>query len=468
MSTFEKFNSWLKSSITVRSLVILILILLLLIPTSMVTDLIRERKSRKYEAQREVSEKWGGSQIVTGPIVTIPYKRSYMETDINGHKKISYTKELAHFLPEELNIDGSLSPEIRHRGIYKVAVYASTLNISGKFETFDFDDFKVSPYDVYWDEAYVSLGISDMKGIQERIVMEWNDQILEFGPGLKNDDLYYSGASVDLPLDSLKEGAFELTLKLNGSDGLQFSPIGEVNNVHLDSKWPNPSFFGTFLPDKRSISTDGFTADWKVLNLNRNFPQKWINNAHKVNQADFGLNLYIPVDHYQKSTRSAKYAIMFIALTFLSFFFMEIMNKKRIHPIQYILVGLALCIFYALLLSLSEQLNFNWAYLIASIAVVGLIVSYIAAIFKSGRLTLITTGILTMLYSFVFVIIQLEDSSLLMGSIGLFIVLAVVMYFSRNIQWSTIGKPSPAQHNEDPLIRSEDDELEDGDEIIEE
>jgi inner membrane protein len=438
----------------------------------MITNLINERKSRKLSAELEVSQKWGGSQIVSGPIVTIPFRKKVYQRDNDGTKHFTYVKEFAHFLPRDLKIDGNMSPEVRKRGIYKIAVYASSLNISGEFEDFDFSDFKIANEDVYWDQAHISLGITDMKGIQERIIMNWNGQKLEFGPGLNGNDLYYSGASIDLPIDSSGKGSeFNLNLKLNGSKGLQFSPIGESNEVHLSSDWDSPSFFGTFLPDHREVSESGFVADWKILNLNRNFPQKWLNKEHKIGQSNFGLNLYIPVDHYQKSTRSAKYAIMFISLTFLSFFFMEIINKKRIHPIQYILVGLALCIFYTLLLAFSEHISFNWSYLIASIAVVGLIVSYIAAIFKNGKLTMITSGILIVLYSFVFIIIQLEDASLLMGSVGLFIVLAVVMYFSRNIQWSSIGKVNKTTKHQNTIqaeLEIDESELNDDDEIIEE
>ncbi|MDG1476572.1 MAG: cell envelope integrity protein CreD, partial [Vicingaceae bacterium] len=305
-------------------------------------------------------------------------------------------------------------------------------------------------------EAFVSVGIPDMKGIRDNIQLKWNDESYAFNPGIESNDVIGSGVSTKVEIQPAKEDGltedesaidstkndfnFSFDLNLNGSSFLKFIPIGKETNVNLNSDWAHPSFTGASLPDKHEITAEGFTAHWKELHLNRNYPQQWLGNSHNINNSTFGVDLLLAVDEYQKSTRSAKYAIMFISFTFLIFFFIEIRNKKRIHPIQFILVGLALTIFYALLLSLSEHIHFNNAYLIASTAIIVMIGAYSITIFKNGKLTALMTGVLTLLYGFIFTILQLEDYALLMGSIGLFIVLAVIMYLSRKIDWYAIAK----------------------------
>ena len=226
-----------------------------------------------------------------------------------------------------------------------------------------------------------------------------------------------------------------MVLDLKGSQLLYFTPVGKVTDINLHSKWNNPSFNGAFLPDSRDISGKGFTANWNVLQLNRNYPQVWSNNRHKINNSSFGLNLLLPVDNYQKSYRSIKYAVLFIGFTFLVFFFIEVLNKVFIHPIQYILVGISLVVFYTLLLSISEHLKYNIAFIISAISTLILISGYVKAILKSNKLSFLITGILTILYTFIFVIIQLQDYALLIGSIGIFLILGLVMYFSRKIDW---------------------------------
>jgi inner membrane protein len=211
--------------------------------------------------------------------------------------------------------------------------------------------------------------------------------------------------------------------------------VGKQTDIELNSDWPDPSFEGSFLPNIRNINEAGFSANWKVLNLNRSYPQQWIGNKYSIDESSFGVKLLLPVDHYQKSLRSVKYAIMFIALTFLIFFFTEILNKKRIHPIQYLLVGLGLSIFYTLLVSLSEQISFNLAYLIASLSIIFLITAYSYSMLKNIKLTAIVAFVLIVLYVFLFTVIQLQDYSLLLGSVGLFLALATVMYLSRKVDW---------------------------------
>jgi inner membrane protein len=236
-------------------------------------------------------------------------------------------------------------------------------------------------------------------------------------------------------------------LNINGSESINFIPVGKQTNVDLDSDWANPSFEGSFLPNTRDINETGFNASWKVLHLNRSYPQQWIGTKYNIDESSFGVKLLLPVDHYQKSLRSVKYAIMFISLTFLIFFFTEILNKKRIHPIQYLLVGLGLSVFYTLLVSLSEQINFNLAYLLASLSIITLITAYSYSMLKNIKLTVIVAFVLSVLYTFLFTVIQLQDYSLLLGSIGLFLALAIVMYLSRKVDWY-----SNLPNNENPEV----------------
>lgn len=438
--TSDKLNNWIRSSITLRMITIGFLILILLIPVVMIKDLIQEREQRRESAIWEVSSKWGTTQTITGPVLTVPYLAYYREKDEKGKETIIKRTEYAHFLPDELNISGDISPEILYRGIYEIVVYNTKLKVEGSMLSPDFEDWSIAERDIIWEDAFISIGIPDLKGIQENIEIKWNDGKYSFNPGIETENhIVNSGVSVRIPVDykdnAKKDNTFSFEIDLNGSSGLYFVPLGRVTNVRLTSNWSNPSFDGAFLPDKREVSKDGFNASWKVLHLNRNFPQKWRMSASNVYESAFGVNLLLPVDQYQKSMRCAKYAVMFIALTFLVFFFVEILNKKRIHPIQYILVGLGLCIFYTLLLSLSEYITFNLAYLIAGLAVIVLISAYAKSMFKSNLLTALMGLILIILYGFIFTIIQLQDYALLLGSIGLFIVLAVVMYLSRRISW---------------------------------
>jgi len=425
----------MKQSIGTRLFLIAVLTLILLIPSFMIQALISERKDRRDEAANEISGKWGSEQIVTGPIISIPYNFYTKDAKDNVIRATRY----AHILPDDLQISGTLNPEIRYRGIYEVVVYNSKLAISGDFETLDISDLKIPPEDILWGDAFLSLGISDMKGIKELITVDWNGTQYSANPGIESKDVLLSGISLKPMIDEIdKEYKFKIDLNLNGSFGLLFSPVGKQTAVKLSSKWSNPSFTGSFLPTQRKVDNDGFEAEWKILHLNRNFPQKWKGAEHKLVNADFGVKLLLSVDEYQKTMRTSKYAVMFISLTFLTFFMIELLSKKVIHPIQYLLIGFALLVFYTLLLSISEYLVFKYAYLIASAGIIALISFYAKSVLTDMLQTTIIAGILLILYGYLYIVLQLQDYALLMGSIGLFVVLAVVMYLTRKIDWFTI------------------------------
>ena len=432
----------LKNNIYLKLGAIVFITLVLLIPTSMIRSLITEREATQNEAIKEVSSKWAEQQTISGPFVSIPYYRYVKEVSSNDSaEKIVQVKDYLHILPSQLNISGNINPEKRYRGIYEIVVYNSKLEISGTFNKFDLAALDIQPKDISFDKAEFVVGIDDLRGIEEQINLSWNNESISFNPGVSSDDVVKSGINAVVKMDPKDSSTyqFKLSLNLKGSQLLYFTPVGKVTDINLSSDWPNPSFNGAFLPDKREISEKGFKANWNVLHLNRNFPQIWTGSQHTISKSSFGIDLILPVDNYQKSYRSIRYAILFIGFTFLVFFFIEVLNKVFIHPVQYILVGVALIVFYTLLLSFSEHMKYNLAFIISAFSTLLLIAGYVKAILKSTQLSLLISGILTVLYTFIFVIIQLQDYALLIGSIGIFIILGLVMYFSRKIDWYNLS-----------------------------
>lgn len=423
----------LKHSLGTRLFIIAFLTLVLLIPSLLIQNLISERENRRDSVADEISQKWGNEQAIIGPIISVPYKHHY-KSDDNVVQTIRY----AHFLPENLDIKGSITPEVRYRGIYEVIVYHSQLAISGNFPAINLNSLNVPLEDFNLEDAFVSVGISDMTGIKEFVKINWDGKEYLADPGIESNDVLASGVSITPEFAAGKEYHFDFELNLNGSSGLQFSPVGEQTNVRLSSNWPNPSFTGNFLPVHREVTATGFNAEWKVLHLNRNFPQQWLGTNQEVSNAVFGTDLLLAVDEYQKTMRTAKYAIMFISLTFLTFFMIELLSAKIIHPVQYLLIGFALLIFYTLLLSISEYVIFKIAYLIASAAIILLISVYSYSVLSDKFKTGMISGVLIILYGYLYILLQLQDYALLMGSIALFVVLALVMYLTRNIDWFEI------------------------------
>ncbi|MDR0794950.1 MAG: cell envelope integrity protein CreD [Tannerella sp.] len=427
------------NSATFKAIVIGILILMMLIPVVMIHELIRDRELTGASVISEVSSKWGNRQTLTGPVICVPYKITHMEN--NTMREV---RSVAYFLPEELTIETDMQPEIRYRSIYKVVVYQSKVKACGTFRHPDFEKLNSKVSSIEWENAYAIIGISDLRGIRSQVVFNWDNESKETMSGVGDSKLAESGVTVSLPLSADatedKMYTFDFSLTLNGSDGLFFIPAGKTTCVTMHSPWNTPSFDGAFLPESRDIG-NGFSATWNILNYNRNFPQMWTGGDYHLQSSEFGVRLLLPVDHYQKTMRSVKYAIIFIALTFLVFFLVELLSRKRIHPFQYLLVSVGLVLFYCLLLALSEQMHFNLAYLLSALAIIGLITAYSHSIFKETKQTLLMGGFLTVLYLFLFTVLQLEDLALLFGSVGLLIALAVVMYISRKVDWFRNNEP---------------------------
>ncbi len=419
-------------SATFKLITICALILLLLIPASMVKSLIWERDNRKQGVINEINHKWGEAQTLIGPVLTVPYL-VHME-DKKG-KTATVTRYL-HLLPDRIDIKSRINPEVRYRGIYEAVLYNTILSMDGLFPPVPAKDLRIASEDIVWAGAFISVGISDMRGIKERIHATFDGKSLDMEPGIETAEVIQSGVSAAIQIDAVQKAhPFHFDINLNGSRQIQFAPVGKVTTVTARSEWTDPSFGGAFLPVERSITEKGFTAKWKVLHLNRNYPQAWKGGGHDLGRSTFGLTLFSPVDIYQKTMRTAKYALMFIVFTFMAFYISEVMNKLRVHPVQYLLIGLGIIIFYSLLLSISEQINFGAAYLISASAVVCLITGYAKTILKKPHVTMMVGGILAALYVYLYILLQLEDYALLMGSVGLFGVLGIIMYLTRKIDW---------------------------------
>jgi inner membrane protein len=441
---------WSKSKVLIKALIIGFMVLLLLIPTFYVQHLIEEREQRQKEAIAEVSSKWAGRQVVTGPMVVVPYWGA--EADATG--RVMRTKQFAYFLPDELQASAALTPQEKYRGIYKVMLYNATIRLSGSYASITPERLNINPAEVIWNEVFVKLQIADVKGLNEEVNLRWNDSLLNLSPQTVEDRSGSNGLTALLGVtgfEQLKGIRFSTVLNLNGSEQMLFTPVGKSTTVSITSPWPHPSFTGDILPQASQVRDTGFTATWKSLSHTRSFPQQWkgstyqsatygrhievASNNNNITATAFGADLFVPVNGYQKTMRSIKYAVLCILLTFAGFFLIETTNKRSVHPFQYGLIGLALVLFYTLLLSFSEYLDFNVSYAIASVCTIGLITWFVKGILTSSRLSLLLSGVLVLMYTYIFTILQLQDYSLLFGSIGLFITLAVIMYFSRKIQW---------------------------------
>jgi len=420
------------NKVWIKALITGVLILIMLIPTVFVSNLVEERQARQEQVKNEVSSKWAGEQSITFPYLFIPYAIS--ETQPNG--KILTVKKSFIILPENLNVSGSVVTQQRQRSIYTVLLYSSKLNAKGNFNIQLPNDVDTSTID--WTNAKICFGISDFKGIEQKIIIKTNKGFYDLAAGLPASTIDSSGlsSSITLSADDIgKSLSFELPLKIKGSDQLHFVPLAGNSQFTLTSPWNSPSFDGNTLPAERNLNNNGFEANWNFNKANLPFNTVFKDFNFKKNDYSFGVSLLQPADQYAKTLRCVKYAILFIGLTFSFFFIIEIMQKKPFHPVQYVLVGIALIVFYTLLLSISEFLLFDFSYLIAAGATVLLITLYAKSHFKSWKIASAFTGVIGFVYGFIYVLISLEDTALLVGSIGLFVILAIVMYASRKVNW---------------------------------
>ncbi|MBI2730758.1 MAG: cell envelope integrity protein CreD [Sphingobacteriales bacterium] len=408
------------------------LILLLLIPSFFITNLVTERQQRQKEVVKEVSSKWATEQTLSGPYLVLPY--TYTHADDTGKTYMVRTNLVV--FADNLKVNGELFPKNRQRSIYKVLLYRSSLAISGTFKPQWPSDVTIANID--FANAKLCFGISDFKGLEEEVKINFNNHTYSLSPGLPLTDVSDNGLSapVSLQTDVFTVAVpFNVTIKLHGSERLHFLPLAANSRFDIKSAWPHPSFDGNVLPNDHTISDKGFNASWSFNRANLPFNMVSLAGKFKKENLGFGVSIVQPADQYDKTMRSVKYAVLFIGLTFAFFFIIELLQKKPFHPVQYVLVGLGLLIFYTLLLSISEFILFDYAYGIAAIATIAMISLYAKSHFTKWSIAGVFAAALTGLYGFIFVLIQLEDTALLLGSIGLFFILAGVMYLSRKIKW---------------------------------
>ncbi len=445
-------SSLLKRGATILKMAaVTVLVLLLLVPLRMIRSVLRERLERRNEAVADITSSWGRDQRIIGPVLILPYRysiNSWKEQPTAGGKseKVEVVETAvanAYFLPSTLAIQGTITPRKLRRGIYQAVVYSGQLEISGQFSRPDFGSLRIEETDVLWDDALVAFAIPDLRGVQETLQLKWGANNYPLLPGSKVKG-FPSGvyARVTGLLESDAMIPWRLELALNGSGGISFAPVGAQNTVKLSSPWPDPSFRGAFLPSERKVTRDGFEAAWQISYYGRDYSQQWTDreastalNPTSAEASLFGVNFLSGIDAYRNVERAIKYGVLFFALVFTAFFLFEILSSLRIHPVQYALVGAALCLFYLGLLSFSEFVRFGLAYLAAAAAASLLICSYSVKVLKSGKRTFIIAGLLTAIYGFLYIALQLQDYSLLFGTAGLFTVLAIVIYVTRNIDW---------------------------------
>jgi len=412
-------------TLTFKMALLGVMAIMFLLPLELIRTVINERAESSLSVQQQISEEWGRTQTVTGPVLNIPVTRT-IYTD-EGRSVTS--ENVWHIMPEQLAISGKISPQIRYRGIYESVIYETTISLSGNFEI---PSQKHDPdVDFRWEDAYYTLGISDNRGIVKDLAMNTSGMKINAQPGVADHDLFNSGVTFPVKIsDSMAGQEFEMFLNLRGSSGLFFTPTGKSTIVGIESSWASPSFTGNFLPEQRTINDEGFSANWHITHLNRNFPQSWYGAIYKPEGESFGVNLLLQVDHYRKAERSAKYGLLFIAFTFLVLLFLEISSNKRLHLFHYFLVSLALVLFFSLLTALSEHIGFNPAYIISSVSTIGLLTLFTGSLLKKSKYVIIVSGMLTALYVFIYILLALNEFAYLAGNIGLFIALAAIMWLS--------------------------------------
>ncbi len=440
----SKFGNWLRNSITARILIVGLLLIVLLIPLEFVKSLINERSLRQSEVVREINSKWGNEVILSGPILKVPYEHTSEERIFDEQAKAYRTEtnssiKYAYLFPDTLDIASNVASKPLNRSIYESVVYTADISVQGTFPKIALSEEDITPDAILWDKITVLVRSSNLKGIRSAPAVQLHSQSLSLTPKYDREYLntLESEPIQNLSLENTTDLAFSFDLTINGSESLKFIPIGKETTASMTSNWHSPSFDGNYLPidDTKEITADGFKASWQVLQINRQFEQVFYEKLPTLIEFAFGTNLIIPVDEYQKSERSAKYGFMVIGLTLLVFLLIQLVSKIYIHPFQYVMIGLALVMFYTLLISISEHSSFLKAYIIAGGSVLLLITVYSRAILKGFKFPLLVCASLASLYGFIYVIIQLENYALLVGSIGLFVILAIIMFASRRIDW---------------------------------
>jgi inner membrane protein len=421
----------------------------MLVPLFLAEKVVRERTSYYQNALHNIAGTWGEKQTLVGPVLVVPYVEHFTNvdtlTDENGESRVVskdiYNDRTAILLPENLEIRTDLKEEHRQRGIYDALVYTANLSLTGKFNHAQVLQSSEGERRILWNKAFIAIGLDDTRAIDTASSFFWNEGRIGLQPGTRLSKLLPTGFHVPLSVtaDSNPSNEFKLTLSLRGSDGLFFAPLGENTTVRMTSAWTHPSFQGDLLPDKHEVSEQGFHAEWDIPHLVRNYPQYWIledQQDYDLRRFTAGVSLYEPVSLYSRITRAVKYGALFIGLTFLVFLAFEISLKRRLHVLQYSLVGVALSLFYLSLLALAEHIGFLYAYLAAAATTVISISAYAGVILRDSRRTLVIFLLLAALYGLLYLLLQMEDYALLVGVGLLLLATGIMMYVTRHLKQS--------------------------------
>ncbi len=437
-------------SLGAKFFIVAALTLLLAIPLFMVFLITWDRSSTATQVKRDIMAGWASEQVVRGPYLVIPFSRAELQTvEENGKTKQIQTvlNDAVVVAPSQLSVAATLAPERRKRALFEVILYSAKVDVRGRFAMPDLKALDVRWEELKLDRAYLTLNVGDAKGIAGGLPqMSVNGRALDLKPGAR--DLQLPGAGMHAMIDPrpLAAGqpidiAAKLTLK--GSTNFSVQSIAKALTVNIASPWASPSFVGGFLPDTRTVSDKGFAARWSTTYLAQNKPVEWRLQVGNMQAGDdsisVGASLIDPVDLYGQATRAAKYGILFITFTFLAYFLFEAVGKAAVHPVEYTLAGLGLILFFLLMLSFAEYIGFARAYWLAAVTMIALLTAYSKAVLKSGQRALVLFGLLLGLYGFLYVLLQLEDYALLLGSLVLLVALAVVMYVTRNVNWRSVG-----------------------------
>jgi inner membrane protein len=436
-----------------KTLMIGLLALILLIPLGMIESKISERKTLQHSVQEDIARSAARPQTLSGPYLVIRYKlrEQKKEKDEKGRIRTSIVESLPFetvIAPHTLKITGSADVESRSRGIYKAQLYNLHSKISGSFTLPRAYGLSDKIENIIPEAAYVVMRVSDSRGIRNTPLLTLNETTHEFSPGVAAAGSIVSvagnGMHVALTAPDVNQPRtfnFSFPLELQGTSTLAVQPSGDTTEVAFKSSWPHPSFGGSFLPRSRNISNQGFSAQWLVTSLAKNSIVQSGNNQQAEAEA-FTVDFVDPVNIYSMSERAVKYGLMFVVLVFTAFFMFEVLRGLRMHPMQYLLVGLSMAIFFLLIISLSEHIPFLAAYIASGSACVLLIAFYLAGVLHSARSALVFSGGITLLYAVLFGVLQSEDNALLMGSLILFAALAVVMTLTRRMDWYRLNNPS--------------------------
>ena len=454
----------MSKKITLKLIIIGFLGLLLWIPLLLEQGVVYERMSYRDQVVRDIASKWTGQQTITGPIAIIPWQLAYSEKqwheESKSHRIINKKRSGQYLLlPSHLQSHAEIKNDTRSRGIYQIPVYSGQLKMEGRFSNSKLLKHKQQLEAKYkgqlsWGQARVAILISDMRGIISEPESLWRNKAIKFSAGstLKSQA---QGIHAEVPgwSDSQsEETTFSIAMPVKGMERLLLTPSGDNSDITMTSDWPHPSFTGRHLPANYEISESGFNANWSTSPFSADL-KSILKECQNNNYCDFsghsvGTEFIDPVDMYSQAERSIKYGLLFIAVTFMLFFLFEVLKELQIHPIQYGMVGMALALFYLLLVSLSEHIPFLGAYVIATIACCGLLGIYLSSVLRSKQRGAWFAVGLGLLYSLLYMIISSEDFALLMGSILIFSTLAVSMLTTRKVDWYNL-KPQAKNPQKD-------------------